>query len=104
VAFRDELELGLAVVNEHHVGIAAAGGIQRLTRAQRDHLHGDARARLEARQQVLEETRVLGGRGRRHHDGAFGFSARCEPGHGQQRKRHEQGSAYGFHPVFLYFR
>ena len=67
-AFGDELLFGHRVVHEHDVGVAAAAGVQRLPGADGDHAHVDAGGRLEDRQQVLEQARLFGGRGRGHHD------------------------------------
>jgi hypothetical protein len=41
-AFGHELLLGHLVVHEHHVGVAAARGVQRLAGAQCHHAHVDA--------------------------------------------------------------
>jgi hypothetical protein len=68
-AVGDELVLGLLVVHEHHVGIAAAAGVQRLAGAQRHHLDVDAAGLLELGQQVGEQAGLLGRGGGRHHDG-----------------------------------
>ena len=55
-------------VHEHHVGVAAARDVERLAGAERDHAHLDAGLLLEDRQQVLEQARLLGRRGRRDGD------------------------------------
>ena len=57
------------VVHEQHVGVAAPRHVERLAGADRDHLDVDAGGLLERRQQVREQARLLGRRGRRHRDG-----------------------------------
>jgi len=55
-------------VDEHDVGIAAAGGIERLSRALCHHLHVDAGLGLEHRQDVTEQAGILRRGGGGHHD------------------------------------
>src|SRR5690606_25377725 len=55
-------------VDEHHVGVAAAAGVERLAGALGDHAHVDAGLLFEDRQEVLEEPRLLGGGGGGHRD------------------------------------
>jgi hypothetical protein len=50
-------------VHEDHIGVATPRGVERLARAQSDHLHVDAGLLLEKRQDVPEEAGVLRGRG-----------------------------------------
>jgi len=63
-----ELLLRRLGVHQHHVGIAAPAGIERLAGALRHHLHVDAGLGLEDRQQVAEQAGVLCRRGRGNHD------------------------------------
>ena len=58
-AVGDELLLLRPGVHEHHVGVAAPAGVERLPGALRDHLHVDAGLRLEERQDVAEQAGVL---------------------------------------------
>ena len=69
-AFGDELLFLRLGMHEHHVGIAAAAGVERLAGALRHHLHVDAGLRLEQRQDVAEQAGVLG-RGGRGDDDRF---------------------------------
>ena len=64
-AFGDEFLLLRLGVHEHHVGIAAPAGVERLAGALRDDLHVDAGLGLEQRQDVAEQAGILrrGGRG-----------------------------------------
>ena len=66
-AVGDELLLLRLGMDEHHVGIAAPAGVERLAGALRHHLHVDAGLRLEQRQDVAEQAGILG-RGRRGDD------------------------------------
>jgi hypothetical protein len=50
-------------VHEDYVGVTAPRGIERLARAQSDHLYVDAGLLLEQRQDVPEQAGVLGGGG-----------------------------------------
>ena len=87
-ALGDELVLGRGVVHEDHVGIAAPADVQRLARADGDHAHLDAAGLGEGRQQMLEQSRLLG-RGGRGHDDELVLRAR----RGREHKtgQHEQG-------------
>ena len=67
-AFGQEFFLRRLGVHEHHVGIAAPAGVERLTGALRDHLHVDAGLGLEQRQDVAEQAGILRRGGRRHDD------------------------------------
>ena len=57
-------------MHEHHVGIAAAAGVERLAGALRDDFHLDAGLLLEQRQNVPEQAGILR-RGGRRHDNRF---------------------------------
>jgi hypothetical protein len=70
-AFGDEFLLGRLVMHEDDVGIAAPRHVQRLAGAQRDDAHLDAAGLLEGRQQVAEQTRLLGRGGRGDGDEAL---------------------------------
>ena len=54
-----ELFLGLPVMYEHHVGIAAPSDIEGLSGTNGDDFHLNAALRCEGRQQVTEQTRLL---------------------------------------------
>jgi hypothetical protein len=58
-------------MDEDDVGVAAPPGLQRLAGALRDHPHLDAGRRLEHRQDVVEQARLLGRGGRGHRDERF---------------------------------
>ena len=55
-------------VDEHHVGVAAPRGVERLAGALRDHLHVDAGLGLEDRQEIAEQPGILRRGGRGDHD------------------------------------
>ena len=82
-AVGDELLLLRLGVHEHHVGVAAPAGVERLAGALRHHLHVDAGLGLEQRQDVAEQAGVLG-RGGRGDDDRFVLRER---GRGEQRER-----------------
>ena len=64
-AFGEEFLFRRLGVHEHHVGVAAPAGVERLAGALRHHLHVDAGLGLEQRQDVAEQAGILrrGGRG-----------------------------------------
>src|SRR5947208_1898648 len=62
----DELLLRLAIVDQHHVGIALLADLQRGAGAYRHVLHGDAGSAAKLRQQVVEQPGVGGAGGGRH--------------------------------------
>jgi hypothetical protein len=67
-SFGEEFFLLRFGMHEHHVGIAAPRGVERLAGAFRDHLDLDIGLGLEDRQQIAEQPGILGRGGRRHHD------------------------------------
>jgi hypothetical protein len=69
-AFGHELLFGRPGVHEHNVGVTAPAGVERLAGALRDHLHVDAGLGFEDRQDVTEESGILG-RGRGGNDDRF---------------------------------
>src|SRR5579862_381905 len=66
VAARDESRLAFLVVDEENVGIATLAKLQGLTGANGYHADSDTSLRLENWQQILEEARLFGRRGRRN--------------------------------------
>ncbi len=68
-AVGDEFLLLRPRVHEHHVGVAAPAGVERLAGALRDHAHVDAGLLLEQRQDVAEQAGVLGRGGGGDDDG-----------------------------------
>ena len=84
-AVGDEFLLLRLGVHEHHVGVAAPAGVERLAGALRDHLHVDAGLGLEQRQDVAEQAGVLG-RGGRGDDDRLVLRGRGGRG-GKQRER-----------------
>jgi hypothetical protein len=85
VSVGDEFLLRRLIVDEDHVGIAAPRHVQRLAGAQRHDLDLDPGRDLEGRQQMAEQARLLGGRGRRHRDAGL-----CRRGQREQRRRGER--------------
>jgi hypothetical protein len=69
--FGHELVLGGPVVNEDHVGIAPPTDIQCLDGADGDDLHCDALRLRELRQQIAEQSRLLGRCRRGDRDGTL---------------------------------
>ena len=67
----DELLFLRLGMNEHDIGIAAPRRIERLAGALRDHPHLDASLRLEQRQEMAEQARILGRGGGGDNDGFF---------------------------------
>jgi hypothetical protein len=76
----DEFFLLRSGVDEHHVGIAAPRGVERLAGALRDHLDVDIGFGLEQRQQIAEQPGILRRGGRGHHDRAILRVGRRETG------------------------
>ena len=62
--FCEKLFLGRSGVHEDHVGIAPAGEIEGLPGTERHHPHLDPGLLPENRQDVAEQSRLLGRRGR----------------------------------------
>jgi hypothetical protein len=60
VALGDEFLLERPGMDQDHVGIAAPAHLERLAGAERHHAHLHAALLLVERQQVLEESRLLG--------------------------------------------
>jgi hypothetical protein len=58
-------------MHEHHIGVAAARGVERLAGALGDDFHVDPGLLLEDRQQIAEQAGILRRRGRGDHDGLF---------------------------------
>ena len=69
-AFGEEFFFRGLGMDEHHVGVAAPSGVERLASALGDHAHLDAGLLFEQRQQIAEQTGVLG-RGGRGDDDEF---------------------------------
>jgi hypothetical protein len=88
-AFGDELLLERLRVHEHHVGVSAPAHVERLAGAERDHAHLDPGLLLEDRQQVLEQARLLGGRGRRDRDVLLRIRAGRKKGEEQDQDAHQ---------------
>src|SRR5262245_43983588 len=66
---RHELLFRCLIVDEHDIRIAATADIERLPGPKREHLHGDAGLRGEARKEVAKQPGLLGRRGRGDGDG-----------------------------------
>ena len=64
VAISDEFIFSDAIVNQQRVGIAAGADGERLPGSDRDDVNGDACRRGENRQDVAEQSRILGRSGR----------------------------------------
>ncbi len=80
LSVRDEFHLRIAeVVHEDDVRITPACRVERLPRALRDHLHRNAGAALEQRQQMIEQPGILRGRRRSHEDGRIVARRRGAP-------------------------
>ena len=80
-AVGDEFLLLRPGVHEHHVGVAAPAGVERLAGALRHHLHVDAGLGLEQRQDMAEQAGVL----RRGGGGDHDRLVLRERGRGEQR-------------------
>ena len=93
------LRLGM---DEHDVGIAAPGGVERLSGALRHHLHVDAGLRLEHRQDVAEQAGILR-RGGRGDDDRFVLREGVARRTAKRRSRGDQKTAleHAFLRVFL---
>src|SRR5215212_9038141 len=70
-AFRQEFFLRRLGMHEHHIGVAAARGVERLAGTLGDDFHVDAGLLFEDRQQIPEQAGILRRRGRGDHDGLF---------------------------------
>src|SRR5205823_11757654 len=94
MTFRQELLLGRAGVHENDVGVAAAGDVERLSRPEGDNMDLHARGALVDRQQIAEEPRLLGGRGRRDGDE---FLLRARDRSEREERQDEKTSARDYH-------
>ena len=92
--FGQEFLLGGAGVHEHDVGVAAPADIERLAGAQRDDANLDAGLLLVDRQQIAEQSRLLG-RGRRGDGDEFFLCRRCESG--EAKDCGQQGATGDYH-------
>src|SRR5437899_1183977 len=81
-----------ARVHEHDIGIAASTDVERLTRTKRDYVDLDARPPLIDRQQIAEQTGLLG-RSRRC-DGDEGLLRLRRKRRKQQQRGHKQTADY----------
>jgi hypothetical protein len=86
-------------MHEHHIGVAAPAGVERLTGALRQDLHVDSRFRLEQRQDVAEQAGILRRCGGRHHDGLV--LRQCGGGQTSQKGGGYQECAACVHFSFL---
>jgi hypothetical protein len=64
VPLPNEFLLGLGVMNQHEIGVAAPRGVERLPGAQRQHMHGDAAGLGKPRQDRRQQPGIVD-RGRR---------------------------------------
>ena len=72
--------LGLGVVDEDDVGVAAPRGVERLAGAERQHVHGDPGRLGEFRQDRAEQSRIVDRGGRGQGDGLLrGVCASAPP-------------------------
>ena len=71
MALGEKFLLGSSRVHEHHVRVAAAGDVERLSGAERDDADLDSRLLFEHGKQMPEETGLLGRRRRGNGDEAL---------------------------------
>ena len=93
--FGEKFLLGRLGMHEHHIGIAAPGGVERLAGALRHHLHVDAGLFLEDRQQIAEQAGILR-RGRRSDNDRFFLSCVGPSIHGNDPFLWHEKPQHGF--------